>query len=182
MFKQCKENEQKQQIIIMFRSPRGITVKSCSTVHKTELDLGILMINLYFSKFKGHNSVKNRLIIPKTKLVLDILMINLYIKFHFNMHNQCKENERKLHTAYYWNVSKFIWHNSVKNCSFVLKTELDLDRIPMINLYTIFHLSMCNQYEENERKLLGGPTHTDRQSAAKQYAPPSPPPLLRMGA
>jgi hypothetical protein len=48
-----------------------------------------------FSKFEGHNSVRNGSIIPKTVLDLDILMINLYTKFHFNMCNQCEENERK---------------------------------------------------------------------------------------
>jgi hypothetical protein len=49
-----------------------------------------------FSKSKGHNSVQNGSIVPKTELDLDILTINLYIKFHFNMCNQCEENERKL--------------------------------------------------------------------------------------
>jgi hypothetical protein len=50
----------------------------------------------YFSKSKGHNSVKNYSIVPKTKLDLDIFMINLYTKFHFSMCSQCKENERRL--------------------------------------------------------------------------------------
>jgi hypothetical protein len=49
-----------------------------------------------FSKSKGHNSGKNGSIVPKTELDLDILTINLYTKFHFNICNQCKENERKL--------------------------------------------------------------------------------------
>jgi hypothetical protein len=48
------------------------------------------------SKSKGHNSVKNGSIVPKTELDLDILKINLCIKYHFNMCNQCEENERKL--------------------------------------------------------------------------------------
>jgi hypothetical protein len=49
-----------------------------------------------FSKSKGHNSVKNGSIVLITYLDLDILTINLYTKFHFNMCNQCKENEWKL--------------------------------------------------------------------------------------
>jgi hypothetical protein len=51
---------------------------------------------LDFSKSKGHNSGKNVSIVPKIELDLDILTINLYIKFHFNMSNQCEENEWKL--------------------------------------------------------------------------------------
>jgi hypothetical protein len=43
---QCEENEQKRQIIGIFRSPRGITVKNGSIVPKTELGLDILMKNL----------------------------------------------------------------------------------------------------------------------------------------
>jgi hypothetical protein len=49
-----------------------------------------------FSKSKSYNSGKNGSIVPKTELDLDILTINLYTKFHFNMCNQCKENEQKL--------------------------------------------------------------------------------------
>jgi hypothetical protein len=70
MCNQCKENERKLQIIKIleiFQSPRG-----------------------------GHNSVKNGSIVAKTDFDLDILMINLHTKFHFNMCNQCEENERKL--------------------------------------------------------------------------------------
>jgi hypothetical protein len=90
------------------------SVKNCSIVPKTDLDLDILLINPYTkfyismcnlckeannwncSKSKGHKSVKNCSIVLKTELSIDILMINLYIKFHFNMCNQCEENERKL--------------------------------------------------------------------------------------
>lgn len=43
---------------------------------------------------KGHNSVKNCLIIPQIKL--DLIMINLYNKFHLYMCNLCKGNEWKL--------------------------------------------------------------------------------------
>jgi hypothetical protein len=49
-----------------------------------------------FSKSKGHNYDRNGSIVPKTELDLDILKINLYTKSHFNMCNQCEENERKL--------------------------------------------------------------------------------------
>jgi phage terminase large subunit-like protein len=115
---QCKENDRKLQTIGIFRSPRNITGENGSIVPKTKLDLDILTINLYtrihfnmfnqckrkwtetanywnFSKSKGHNSSKNGLIVPKTQLEIDILTMNLYTKFHFNMCNQCKENERK---------------------------------------------------------------------------------------
>jgi hypothetical protein len=80
-----------------------------------------------------------------------------------------------METANYWNFSKSKGHNSVQNGSIVPKIELDLD-IFTINLYTKFHFNMCNQCEENERKLLMDrltDRHTDRQTAAKQYALPS---------
>jgi hypothetical protein len=90
--------------------------KNGTIVPKIEFDLDMLTINLYtkfnfnmsnqckrkwtetanywnFSKSKGHNSSKNGSIVPKTELDLDILTINLYTKFHFNICNQCKENE-----------------------------------------------------------------------------------------
>jgi hypothetical protein len=54
--------------------------------------------------------------------------------------------------ANYWNFSKSKGHNSVKKCSILPKTELDL-HILTINLYTKFHLSMCNLCNENEQKL-----------------------------
>ena len=40
----------------------------------------------------------------------------------------------------------------MKSGAIVPKTELDFD-IHLINLYTKFHLSMCNGCEENEQKL-----------------------------
>jgi hypothetical protein len=62
------------------------------------------------------------------------------------MCSQCKENEWKLQI-----IGIFL---SVKICSIVPKTELDLHvDIHVINLYTKFHFSMCNLCEENERKL-----------------------------
>jgi hypothetical protein len=58
------------------------------------------------------------------------------------MSNLCEENDT-------WNFSESMGHESVKNCSIALKTELDL-YILMINLYTKFHLNMCNLCEEHE--------------------------------
>jgi hypothetical protein len=102
-----------------------------------------------FSKSKGHNSVKNGLIVPKTEFDLDILMINLYTKYNFNMCSQCEENERKLQII---GNFKSKGHTSVKYGSIVSKIELDLD-ILMIILYTKYHFNMCSQCEENEQKL-----------------------------
>jgi hypothetical protein len=93
-----------------------------------------------FSKSKGHNSVKNGLIIPKTELDLNILMINLYTKFHFSMYNQGKENERTMQIIGIfqspWGITE-----SVKNDSTVPKKEVDLD-ILVINVYSKLHLNM----------------------------------------
>jgi hypothetical protein len=83
-----------------------------------------------------------------------------------------------METANYWNFSKSKGHNSVKNGSIVPKTELDLD-ILMMNLYTKFHFSMCNQYEENEQKRLMD-RQTDRPSNRQQQS--NMPSLLRRGA
>jgi hypothetical protein len=79
-----------------------------------------------------------------------------------------------METANYWNFSKSMGHNSIKNGSIVPKTELDLD-ILMINLYTKFHFNMCNQCEQNEQKLLVD-RPTDRQQQSNM------PSLLRRGA
>jgi hypothetical protein len=63
-------------------------------------------------------------------------------------------------TAKNWNFSKSNWHNSVKNCSIVPKTELDLDTcILMKNLYTKVHFSLCNQCKKISRNCWW----TDRQ-------------------
>ena len=65
-------------------------------VHSYLLKDKCLDYNWISSKSKGHNSVKNGMIVPKTELGLDILLINLYTKFHYSMCNGCEENERKL--------------------------------------------------------------------------------------
>jgi hypothetical protein len=98
--------------------------------------------------FEVHSN-KNCSIAPKIKLDLHILRINLYTKFHFNMCNQCKENERKLQIIGIFRSPRGI---TVENCTILTKTELDLD-ILRINLYTKFHFNMCNQCKENEQKL-----------------------------
>jgi hypothetical protein len=53
---------------------------------------------------------------------------------------------------------------SVKNCSIIPKTEVNLD-IFMINLYTKFLFNLCNQCKENERKL-----QVDRQTNRQQQS------------
>jgi hypothetical protein len=93
-----------------------------SIVLKTELDLDILMINLY-TKFYFNmcnqckeNEWKLQIIEifrsprGKTELDLDILMINLYTKFHVNMCNHCKENEQKLQI-----IGIFEWLDRTQN-------------------------------------------------------------------
>lgn len=50
----------------------------------------------FFNKSKGHNSIKNCLIIPKIELEVDIIMVNLHvcqISFQY-MYNLCEENEQ----------------------------------------------------------------------------------------
>lgn len=50
----------------------------------------------FFYKSKGHNSIKNCLIIPKIELEVDIIMVNLHVcQFSFQyMYNLCEENEQ----------------------------------------------------------------------------------------
>jgi hypothetical protein len=75
-------------------------------------------------------------------------------------------------TAYYWIFSKSKDHNSGKNGSIVPKTEPDLD-ILKINLYTKFHLNMCNQCEENERNCWWTDWQTDTPTeSSKAICPP----------
>lgn len=50
----------------------------------------------FFYKSKGHNSIKNCLIIPKIELDIDIIMVNLHvcqISFQY-MYNLYEENEQ----------------------------------------------------------------------------------------
>jgi hypothetical protein len=66
-------------------------------VHKPLLRAWMETANYWnFFEVKGAWLCQKLLDRTQNKLDLDILMINLYTKFHFNMCNQCKENERKL--------------------------------------------------------------------------------------
>jgi hypothetical protein len=98
-----------------FSKPKGYnSVKYCKIVPKTELDLDILMINLYT---KYHFSIchlckENERKLQRIEIFLSpraitlskmarsyqkqIVMINLHTKYHFNMCSQCEENKLKL--------------------------------------------------------------------------------------
>jgi hypothetical protein len=98
-----------------------------------------------FSKSKGHNSRKNGSMVPKTQLEIDIRTINLYTKFHFNMCNQCKENERKLQI-----IGIF---GSPRNITLAKMARSYPKHVLTINLCTKFHFNMSTSAKENERKL-----------------------------
>jgi hypothetical protein len=103
----------------------------------------------------------------KTELDLDILMKNFYTKFHFNMFNQCKENERKLQLIGILRspsgitLSNFFGSYPKQNVSYIFLVT---------NLYAKFHFSMWNQCDENKQKLLVVDRPTDRQQQSNMLS------------
>jgi hypothetical protein len=166
----CRENERNWNFL---KSKGYNSIKNGSIISKRILDLDILIINLY-TKFHfsmcNHSEENGRklqivriFLSPKgitVKKWLDRTQQRTWPRFSYNksvyqISFQYVQPERRkwMETTNYWNFSKSKGHDSVKNGSIVPKTKLDLD-IFMMNLYTKFHCSMCNQWEENERKLL----------------------------
>ena len=157
-------------IIGIFLSPRGIinSAKNYLTETKFELDLGILMTNLYIefqskmsicdgdNKWKpiiiGFFSVQRSYIWTRTKFELDlrILMTHLYTKFLFKMSFCDGEYWRKLKiSGNFLNIKGYF---STKDYSTGPKFNVVL-QVLMKNLCTKFHLKMSMYDRDNERKL-----------------------------